>query len=79
MKDAEHKQVATTTRKRLPGEWCINAEIDPDNRLLTVTDLEFNLTQTEASLLKGETVSLDAIVTKGGNKIAVQNFSSYCV
>jgi hypothetical protein len=79
MKDAEHKQVATTTRKCLPGEWRINAETDPDNRLLTVTDLEFNLTQTAASLLKGETVSLDAIVTKSGNKIAVQNFSSYFV
>ena len=63
-----------TVNNPASGEWNIDAELDPDNRVLIVTNLQFEVTPSPANLLKDELLSLSAYFTQGGVKIARQEF-----
>lgn len=56
------------------GAWTIDAELDPDNRVMVVTDLKLKTTDLPNNMLIGETFDFDASLTDKGEKIIRQDF-----
>ena len=57
-----------------PGEWSIKAEIDPDNRVMIVTDLKLKATELPNRLLVGERAPIEVHFTDKGKMITEQQF-----
>ena len=53
----------------VPGEWRVEADVDPDNRVMIVTDLAFEVSPLAANALKGEQIELSAFVTEQGERV----------
>lgn len=56
------------------GEWQINAEIDPDNRVLVLTDLQLETNDLPNNTLIGESFDIEAYLTEQGTRIEKQDF-----
>lgn len=56
------------------GAWFIDAELDPDNRVMVVTDLKLKTTDLPNNILIGETFDFDVSLTEKGEKIVRQDF-----
>jgi uncharacterized protein (TIGR03503 family) len=63
-----------TIDKPLVGQWQIDAEIDPDNRVMVVTDLKLKTTDLPNNILIGETFDFDVSLTDKNKLIARQDF-----
>ena len=58
------------------GEWAIDAGLDPDNRVMVLTDLKLKTTDLPNNILIGETFDFDVNLTNSNEVITRQNFLS---
>ncbi|MDO7710903.1 MAG: hypothetical protein MUQ51_04695, partial [Pseudomonadota bacterium] len=63
-----------TIDKPLVGQWQIDADIDPDNRVMIVTDLKLKTTDLPNNILIGETFDFDVSLTDKNKLIVRQDF-----
>jgi uncharacterized protein (TIGR03503 family) len=63
-----------TIETPLVGAWKIIAEVDPDNRVMVVTDLKLHTTDLPNNILIGESFDFDANLTEKGQIIKRQDF-----
>ena len=63
-----------TIDKPLSGIWQIDANIDPDNRVMVVTDMKLQTTDLPNNILVGESFDFDASLTEKGEVIVRQDF-----
>jgi uncharacterized protein (TIGR03503 family) len=63
-----------TITKPAVGEWQVQAAMDPDNRVLVVTDLKMQSSDLPNRMLQGDRVPLSAFFTDHGNKITDREF-----
>ncbi|VAX07733.1 FIG00786757: hypothetical protein [hydrothermal vent metagenome] len=63
-----------TISKPEPGEWSIQADVDPDNRVMIVTDLKMHTLELPNRLAQGEQFLLIAQFSDKGKKITRRNF-----
>ncbi len=57
-----------------PGEWQVLAEIDPDNRVLVVTDLQMRATEFPGRVAIGESLPLSVSFSEAGKQITERSF-----
>lgn len=60
----------------ISGKWHIDADLDPDNRVMVVTDLKLTTTDLPNNILIGESFDFDASLTEKGQVIERQDFLS---
>lgn len=58
------------------GEWFIDAELDPDNRVMVMTDLKLQTSDLPNNILIGESFDFTASLTEKNEVIARQDFLS---
>ncbi len=58
-----------TIDKPVPGQWQINAELDPDNRVMVVTDMQLQTSDLPNNVLVGEQFDFEARLTEQGEVI----------
>ena len=63
-----------TIKDPKPGEWRIQADMDPDNRVMIVTDLKMKTTELPSRLLVGEQLPVEVSFTEQGKLITKQAF-----
>lgn len=63
-----------TISKPRPGEWRIQAQVDPDNRVMVVTDLKMHTTDLPNRLALGEQIPLKAHFSNRNKKITRKAF-----
>ena len=63
-----------TIRNPVPGEWQLNAEEDPDNRAMIVTDLKLMTTLLPNNILQGESLAWTAWFEEFGNPVLKPEF-----
>ncbi len=63
-----------TIEKPQSGEWQLVADIDPDNRVMVVTDLKLNVAKLPNNLLRGESLYLEAGLTEKNGPITRRDF-----
>jgi len=56
------------------GQWQINAELDPDNRVMVVTDMQLQTTDLPNNVLVGEKFDFEATLTEKGDVISRDGF-----
>jgi hypothetical protein len=56
------------------GEWSVEADIDPDNRVMIVTDLKLRASELPAHIAIGEPVHVEAHLTNRGELVTRQAF-----
>ncbi len=56
------------------GAWIIDADLDPDNRVMIVTDLKLKTTDLPNNILIGETFDFEASLTEKGETIIRSDF-----
>ncbi|KGM05756.1 hypothetical protein LP43_2505 [Methylophaga thiooxydans] len=56
------------------GQWQINAELDPDNRVMVVTDMQLETTDLPNNVLLGEKFDFEATLTEKGEVITRDGF-----
>ncbi|PHS22471.1 MAG: hypothetical protein COA83_11705 [Methylophaga sp.] len=63
-----------TIESPLVGAWIIDAKVDPDNRVMIVTDLKLQTTDLPNNILIGESFDFDASLTEKDQTIERQDF-----
>ena len=63
-----------TVAKPMPGQWQIQAELDPDNRVLVVSKLGLHVAAVPTLTLAGEKVRLELRLTEDGKPIERREF-----
>jgi len=66
----------TITRPKT-GEWSINAQTDPDNRVLVVTNLQIQTNRIPNNLFVGENLNIALFMTDDNKKITDDNFLQF--
>lgn len=66
----------TITRPKT-GEWSINAQTDPDNRVLIVTNLQIQTNRIPNNLFAGETLNVALFMSDNNKKISDDNFLQF--
>lgn len=66
-----HLITIATPRK---GEWSVQADIDPDNRVLIVTDLKLRTSEVPSHMAVGEKTHIEAHLTNRGKLVTRQAF-----
>ncbi len=66
-----------TISKPKQGEWSINAQTDPDNRVLVVTNLQIQTNRMPNNLFLGENLNVALFMTDDNNKITDDNFLQF--
>ena len=56
------------------GEWTLSAEVDPDNRVMVVTDLKLQLSELPSRIAVGEPLPVTASLTNQGHLITRREF-----
>jgi len=69
----DHYDLITVTDP-IPGRWQIDAEVDPDNRVMVVTDLQLYTTRLPNTTLLGEVFDFEANLTEQGETIVKAAF-----
>ncbi len=59
------------------GEWSINAQTDPDNRVLVVTNLQIQTNRIPNNLFLGESLNVALFMTDNNKKISNDNFLQF--
>lgn len=59
-----------TIEEPKPGQWQINAELDPDNRVMVVTDMQLRTSDLPNNVLVGEQFDFEARLTEKGEVIS---------
>lgn len=57
-----------------PGEWSIRAEVDPDNRVMVVTDLKMQTSELPNRLVQGQSLPFEVSFTDHGRLISRKDF-----
>lgn len=63
-----------TIDKPATGQWQINAELDPDNRVMVVTDMQLQTTDLPNNVLVGEKLDFEASLTEKAAVITREDF-----
>lgn len=63
-----------TIRDPEGGEWSITAEVDPENRVMVVTDLKLRVSELPARIAVGDTLPVTAFLTNDGHLITRRAF-----
>lgn len=63
-----------TVTTPMPGEWSIDADFDPDNRVMVVTDLKLNTTDFPNSVFLGEAYDFQVWLSSEGKVIDRDDF-----
>ena len=63
----------TITRPKT-GEWSINAQTDPDNRVMVVTNLQLQTGRLPNNIFAGETLNISLFLSDDNKKITDDNF-----
>jgi len=63
-----------TVKEPKPGTWRIDADVDPDNRVMVVTDLKLKTTTLPNTLPTGEPVVFEAHLEEDGKVITSRDF-----
>lgn len=63
-----------TIDKPAAGQWKINADLDPDNRVMVVTDMQLQTTDLPNNVLVGENFDFEANLTEKGEIITRDDF-----
>ncbi len=63
-----------TIKKPLPGKWKIEAEMDPDNEVMIVTDLKFQLDEIPNHISEKEPFNITAYFSDQGHLISREDF-----
>jgi len=63
-----------TLKKPVTGEWTIEAEMDPDNRVLVVTDLKMITTDMPNRVAIGESIPVEVYFTENDQAVSRQDF-----
>jgi len=71
---SENNYDLITIDKPLSGQWQIDADIDPDNRVMVVTDLKLKSTDLPNNILIGESFDFDASLTEKNEVIVRTDF-----
>ena len=66
----------TITRPKV-GEWSINAQTDPDNRVLVVTNLQIQTSRMPNNLFIGEMLNISLSMTDNNKRITDDNFLQF--
>ncbi len=66
----------TITRPKT-GEWSINAQTDPDNRVLVITNLQIQTNRIPNNLFLGEHLNLTLFMTDNNKQITDDNFTQF--
>ncbi len=66
----------TITRPKV-GEWSINAQTDPDNRVMVVTNLQIQTGRIPNNIFSGETLNIALFLTDNNKKITDDNFLQF--
>ncbi len=61
----------------MPGGWKIDADLDPDNRVMVITDLQLKVTDLPNNILIGETFDIEASLTDKGIRIERTDFLDF--
>ncbi|WP_078118634.1 VWA domain-containing protein [Thiosocius teredinicola] len=56
------------------GEWRLEADVDPDNRVMVVTDLKLQTSEIPAHIAAGETTPIEASLSNRGKVVTRQAF-----
>ena len=56
------------------GEWTLQADVDPDNRIMIVTDLKLEVSDLPTHIAVGESTALEASLTNRGERVTRQAF-----
>ncbi len=59
------------------GEWSINAQTDPDNRVMIVTNLQIQTNRIPNNLFAGETLNISLFMTNDNKKITDDDFLQF--
>ncbi len=59
------------------GEWSINAQTDPDNRVMIVTNLQVQTNRIPNNLFAGETLNISLFMTDNNKKISDDDFLQF--
>lgn len=59
------------------GEWSINAQTDPDNRVMIVTNLQIQTNRIPNNLFLGETLNISLFMMDNNKKITDDNFLQF--
>lgn len=71
---SENNYDLITIDEPLTGQWQIDADIDPDNRVMVVTDLKLKSTDLPNNILIGESFDFDASLTEKNEIIVRKDF-----
>lgn len=63
-----------TLRDPEAGEWSLTAEVDPDNRVMVVTDLKLRVSELPSRIAAGEALAVAATLTNNGHPIKRRDF-----
>lgn len=63
-----------TIRDPEAGEWSLSAELDPDNRVMVVTDLKLQVSELPARIAVGDALPVSAFLTNDGHLITRRDF-----
>lgn len=63
-----------TIEKPMAGDWFIDARLDPDNRVMVVTDLQLDTNELPNNVLVGERFDMTATLTEKGEPISKESF-----
>ncbi|MCF6281565.1 MAG: VWA domain-containing protein [Candidatus Polarisedimenticolaceae bacterium] len=63
-----------TIKNPQAGEWSIQADMDPDNRVMIVTDLKMKSTALPSRMLVGEAMPIEVMFTEHGEIISKKRF-----
>ncbi len=71
---SEGSHELVTIERPAAGEWLIEAEMDPDNRAMVVTDLRLQYTELPNRAFAGEQLDFSAYLSEGGDRITREAF-----
>jgi uncharacterized protein (TIGR03503 family) len=63
-----------TIEQPMAGDWFIDARLDPDNRVMVVTDLQLETNELPNNVLVGERFDMTATLTEDGEVITREDF-----
>ena len=63
-----------TVKNPATGEWGIDAKVDPDNRVMVVSNLGLNVSEVPNNLLAGEAINYEVSLVEEGEKITKSDF-----
>ncbi len=66
-----------TIEQSMAGDWFIDAKLDPDNRVMVVTDLQLQTNELPNNVLVGERFDMSATLTKTTRRLNGKTFLSW--